>query len=159
MGNGEMLKELRALADADKIPTQAALRLIMSAQADMYEKLGCLSDVQGDCQDEIVRLRNDKQRTAEDNGRLIAELAEKVDAAVKRIDDLKTPIETVAKNPVVVVGRAIQDHRRWAWSIGAGIFLLLSLWFGSPYLYYLLIVLRVPDEVIGALTPIITQIP
>ena len=130
MANGEMLDELRALAEADKIPTTTALRLLMAATAEMYE--GMKTVIEG-------------QKGTHD-------LSKKIEAIDEKLEGLNKTLEETKRNPMVRFGQFIKDHPKWAWTAGSVLFLIFNLWFIPGFRRAVLILLRLPPEIVQMLT-------
>lgn len=130
MANGEMLDELRALAEAEKIPTTTALRLLMAATAEMYEGMKTVINGQKDTHD----------------------LSEKIEAIDDKLEGLKKTLEETKRNPMVRLGQFMKDHPKWAWTAASILFLIFNLWFIPGFRRAILILLHVPPEIIQMLT-------
>jgi len=179
MANGEMLRELRTMAEADKLQTATALRLILSAMAELYERTARISDTLECSNDDLVKTRAQYSAERADQVRMIGDLSTKVDQLTKKLDNVGTEVETVMDrtntlatrvnditgqvergtvairgNVAYKMGKLIQEHPRLALAATTVVVLLSNLWFITSFRRAVLLLLNVPQEIINFLAPL-----
>ena len=130
-----MLSELRQLAAAGDIDIKTAMRLMLSAQADLMSHLKIGRDE-----------RDELKRAVED----LTEQVEDVGADVKQIH---AEMVKMKKNPLVRAGDLMLESPKLAWFIGIVVFLAANLWFISGFRQAILAALGVPPEIVDILAP------
>ena len=179
MANGQMLAELREMAQAEKITTPAALRLIITSQIEFHEKLSGMEKDQKELRDQLMGTERTREKDAEEasdqkdtlrreQNDLIQTLTNKVqelsDGMTKDIKNLSDRVDCLAsdpvtginrlfKNPLIVVGFFVQKHPKWALTIFILFLLMLNLWLIDDFRIAVLQWAHVPDFFIHALNP------
>jgi len=140
MANGQMLVELRELARSSKeLSNDAALRLTLSALADLYEKTE-------------MHLKAEHARD-EKVDQINISLAQSIEQLKCEVADLKKITEVTVKNPAYVLGRALSEHPKLSGAITFLAFVIMNLWFISGFRRLVLIGLGLPPEIIDVLAP------
>jgi hypothetical protein len=179
MANGQMLNELREMANAEKITTSSALRLLITSQIEFLEKLTGMEKEQQALRDQLVgseqarekeagaakdenddmwelqnglinRLSNQVQALSDGMSKEIQELSGRVN---KLADNPETGIKRLFTNPMIIVGFFVQEHPKWALAIFVALLLLLNMWLIDDIRINILRWLHVPEFFINALNP------
>lgn len=142
MGNGQMLNELRKLAESKgELSHEAALRLTLSALANIYDTTQKFIDLQEERYKNMERCDN--------------EIAHSIDCLSTQITELKQANEKILKNPAIGFGNFITDKPKLSAFLGFAFFVLINLWFLPGFRHLILLWLNVPKEVIDILVPTI----
>lgn len=156
MANGDMIAELRKLAESDgKISTPAALRMTLSALAQQHDTLlkiqadqECVNDNREAQDREITALKNDMEK--------IKKQVEQIEGLSESLERLTGEIQKLANvltnNPVVSIGQFIRDHPRLAAAGLAILLILANVWFIEAFRIGILEWLGVPDSIIDLVT-------
>lgn len=145
MANGEMLAELRDLAQTPQaIKTSAAIRLMLSAQAEMWKAIN-------DMRDETRNYRAGREKAEQERDKKIETMCGDVSA-----------LKTAVNNPLVKIGSFIQNHPKATLTI-LSILLVMglivsNLWLDDSIRYPILAALGIPTELVR-LTVQATQTP
>lgn len=135
MANGEMLKELRRMAETSDLSFRDAQRLTLSVLAELYE--GWKEHIQ------VEESMQDCMQTIE----------EKVDTVSLDMAALKKQVQEVNDNPLVGIGKHIKAHPKLA--VGYVIIgMILITWL--PYINLiriLLLWLGVPSGIVDTVAP------
>jgi hypothetical protein len=168
MANGQMLNELREMANAEKITTSSALRLLITSQIEFLEKLTGMEKEQQALRDQLVGSEQAREKEAgatkdenddmwELQNGLINRLSDQVQSLSDRVntlvDDPKTGIKRLFNNPLIVIGFFIQQHPKWALVIFVAILILLNMWLIDDIRINVLRWLHVPEFFINTLNP------
>ena len=135
MANGEMLKELRRMAETSDLPFRDAQRLTLSVLAELYEGWREHVDVEEEMQDCMKTIET------------------KVDTISADILALKKQVQEINGNPLVGIGKHLQEHPKLAIGYIIVITLLLT-WL--PYLNLIRVLLLwfgVPPGIVNIITP------
>ena len=166
MTNGSMLKDLRRLAEKDEIPEPIAMQLMLSAIADLYEKVDLILDamvveskernkITGELsskhEKELHEMMASSNETLAGLNLCITEFKEDVSANLVKLNDATSKFE---KNPFIKFGGLYSDSPKIFWAIIAGIFVTLNLWFIEGFRRAILLLLHVPPEIIEMLNPV-----
>jgi len=179
MANGEMLRELRTMAEADKLQTATALRLILSAMAELYERTARMSDAWDCYSDELSRTRAQYANERSDQVRMIGDLSVKVDqltstlnsvgaeveAVVERVDSLTGKVNDVTgqvergtvairDNIAFRAGKLVQAHPKIVMAGATVLIVLSNLWFIPSVRRAVLLLLSLPAEIVDFLAPL-----
>jgi len=165
MANGSMLKDLRRLAEKDEIPEPIAMQLMLSAIADLYEKVDLIL--------ESIASENKERNliTTQISTKHEKELHEMMDSSTSTLTSLRQCIdgfkvdvsenlaslnkvkEQLDKNIFIKFGNLANDSPKTFWAIISALFVMLNLWFISGFRQAILLLLRVPPEIIDMLNP------
>jgi len=141
--NGKILDELRELAAADNITTKSALRLMCTVQAGFAETIIAMDQRTEAAEEERAELK-----------RSLEKLAENSDAQMANINELKEQLEKkVLGNPLVIFGNFMTEHPKIVASLFVLLVILSNLWFVSGFRRAILLLLKVPPEIIEAVAP------
>lgn len=165
MSNGEMLKELRLLAESDKVPTASALRLVMSAMAEVHERTEEIVKTQECYSDELEVSRKQYTEERAEQSRLINSLAEKIDVLAGKVDgmdskidgvsaDVKSVTADVKGNLAYKIGNFVKEHPKIVAVVATIAVVVSNLWFITTFRRSVLLLLRFPAEVIDLLAPL-----
>jgi hypothetical protein len=168
MSNGQMLNELREMAQAEKITTSSALRLIITSQIEFHEKLSGMEEDQQALRNQLLGSEQARDKEAgatkdenddmwnQQNG-LIQRLSDQVqllsDRVDRLVDDPKIGIQRLFNNPMITIGFFIQQHPKWALAIFVAFLLFLNLWLIDDLRISVLEWLHVPEFIINGLNP------
>lgn len=137
MANGEMLTELRRMAETSDLSVESAQRLTLSALAEMYTTM--------------------KTHMAMDQGlqHCMEDVSDKVDTMSVELVKLKKQLDDTNSNPLVAFGRHIKDHPKMA-AMYVFIALVFITWL--PYFNLVRLILLwagVPNDIVDLITPTI----
>lgn len=135
MANGEMLKELRRMAETSDLSFRDAQRLTLSVLAELYE--GLVGHIQAE------EGMQDCMQTIE----------EKVDNIGLDLTSLKKQVQDLDNNPLVGIGKHIKAHPKLAVGYVIVVMMLIT-WL--PYINLiriLLLWLGVPSSIVDSITP------
>jgi len=137
MPNGEMLKELKKLADEDEISIKAAIRLILTSQVTVHNDIGSIIDFQKGLNkslDSYIKKRDENansQKKAIENLTKInlkehTEIKEEVESTRTCI---REGLKEIKENPSIVVGTFIKKYPKITYFLGAVSLIVVNLWF------------------------------
>ena len=175
MANGQMLQELREMAQADKITTTSALRLLIVSNIETLQKLTSVENSQRqlserlNCAEHDRELKDAEAKDEYEDGmtaqtRLIHELKGQVEllannmskdikAVSDRIDNMvedpEIGIKRLFKNPAIVVGFFFQQRPKLAIALFIVTLLFLNLWLVDEFRFNVLRWLHVPEYFIN----------
>ena len=136
MPNGAIIEELRRLAATPQaISTSSALRLMLSAQAEMGETIRGMRDEQIAYRAE----RQDVEQTRDDKLEMLC-----ADVAILKIS---------LDNPMVEIGGLIKKHPKLTVTLisitGIALLVVSSLWLEDSIRYAILAALGIPTEIVN----------
>ena len=167
----KMLIELRELAEAEEISTNAALRLLLSAVGDLFEKVESIAMTNQNLEKERQASLALESRRLDELQRLVAQIqttTESIDNMTIKFRDslqaditlIRTDLQVLEKNYLIQLGHFLQTRPKVAGTIFVIILIFANLWFVASFRQSVLLMLRVPHEVIDLVNPPVpTPIP
>jgi len=150
MANG-LLTEFRRIAESSKdIPQEAVNRLMLSALAELVQKV--------DKHTEVEEIKNTTIDAALDNmSAVTSDLTRQVTDISGKLTILTAEIASIRGNPVVAMGGFAKRHPKTSLFISiAGIFAVVLLLSSRPFLVLLLTLAGVPSEAIEQILLLLT---
>lgn len=141
--NGKILEDLKKLASEKNISTDAALRLMCTVQAGFAEAIIDMGESDKEAAEERSNLSKNMETLARNSEQQTSDLRKLNDKLEKR----------VFGNPFVVAGNFIREHPKASTTIFVTFVLVSNLWFISGFRRAIMLLLRIPPEIIDAIAP------
>lgn len=151
MANGNMIQELRKLAESEKIPIQAAMQLLLSSQAEIIDRVNNLEKV-----DE--RIKNIDQ-CLDSTRQYIESLRSGIESASTELKEIRKEVSVLEEDFFIRFLRKMSKNPKLVIVVVIVAILFINIVSNRLVLALLMTAVGIDTEIISIIEAISTQIP